>query len=182
MYTAIARQYKQSHSHYIAYTGVCLEWIVKCYILSRRQHTYLRISLTEKCNLRCMYCMPEEGTDLTPKDALLTTSEILRLVTFLTSTQCSYDPCLHTQHSQVFAVEGFLLSFCACIWHPYTTYLHSVIDDHNEQPAAAHCSPTAGLYDPCTCFGRLLWLAHFLKSWHALMLGCPASKLSCKAS
>lgn len=45
----------------------------------RRQHTYLRISLTEKCNLRCMYCMPEEGTDLTPKDELLTTAEILRL-------------------------------------------------------------------------------------------------------
>ncbi|KAL3159838.1 GTP 3',8-cyclase, mitochondrial [Trebouxia sp. C0009 RCD-2024] len=45
----------------------------------RRKHTYLRISLTEKCNLRCMYCMPEEGTDLTPQDALLTTSEILRL-------------------------------------------------------------------------------------------------------
>ncbi|KAL0036403.1 hypothetical protein WJX77_006194 [Trebouxia sp. C0004] len=45
----------------------------------RRQHTYLRISLTEKCNLRCMYCMPEEGTDLTPKDDLLTTAEILRL-------------------------------------------------------------------------------------------------------
>ena len=46
----------------------------------RRQHTYLRISLTEKCNLRCMYCMPEEGTELTPQDALLTTPEILRLV------------------------------------------------------------------------------------------------------
>ena len=29
-----------------------------------------------------MYCMPEEGTDLTPKDALLTTAEILRLVSF----------------------------------------------------------------------------------------------------
>ena len=109
MYTAIALQYKQVHSqyHYIAYIGIRLVWIVKCYMLSRRQHTYLRISLTEKCNLRCMYCMPEEGTDLTPKDALLTTSEILRLVTFLTSTQCSYDPCLRTRHSPVVAFEGF---------------------------------------------------------------------------
>lgn len=26
-----------------------------------RRHTYLRISLTERCNLRCQYCMPEEG-------------------------------------------------------------------------------------------------------------------------
>ncbi|KAI8068369.1 hypothetical protein BC940DRAFT_273342 [Gongronella butleri] len=44
-----------------------------------RQHTYLRISLTERCNLRCTYCMPEEGVPLTARDKLLTTSEILHL-------------------------------------------------------------------------------------------------------
>nr|XP_048301427.1 molybdenum cofactor biosynthesis protein 1 isoform X1 [Myodes glareolus] len=44
-----------------------------------RQHSYLRISLTEKCNLRCRYCMPEEGVSLTPKADLLTTEEILTL-------------------------------------------------------------------------------------------------------
>lgn len=44
-----------------------------------RQHSYLRISLTEKCNLRCQYCMPEEGVPLTPKGDLLTTDEILTL-------------------------------------------------------------------------------------------------------
>ncbi|KAF9112080.1 Molybdenum cofactor synthesis protein 1 [Mortierella sp. AM989] len=44
-----------------------------------RQHTYLRISLTEKCNLRCTYCMPAEGVDLSPKDEILTTPEIIRL-------------------------------------------------------------------------------------------------------
>ncbi|KAF6364895.1 molybdenum cofactor synthesis 1 [Rhinolophus ferrumequinum] len=44
-----------------------------------RQHSYLRISLTEKCNLRCQYCMPEEGVPLTPKVDLLTTEEILML-------------------------------------------------------------------------------------------------------
>ena len=27
-----------------------------------RNHTYLRISLTERCNLRCTYCMPEDGS------------------------------------------------------------------------------------------------------------------------
>lgn len=48
----------------------------------RRKHTYLRISLTERCNLRCLYCMPEEGVDLTPHDNLLTTEEIMRLVCF----------------------------------------------------------------------------------------------------
>ncbi|XP_063774901.1 molybdenum cofactor biosynthesis protein 1 isoform X2 [Pseudophryne corroboree] len=44
-----------------------------------RQHNYLRISLTEKCNLRCQYCMPEEGVKLTPRSELLTTQEILNL-------------------------------------------------------------------------------------------------------
>ncbi|XP_064412662.1 molybdenum cofactor biosynthesis protein 1 isoform X2 [Latimeria chalumnae] len=45
-----------------------------------RQHNYLRISVTEKCNLRCQYCMPEEGVKLTPKPQLLTTEEIITLV------------------------------------------------------------------------------------------------------
>ncbi|KAI9016965.1 hypothetical protein BC832DRAFT_588254 [Gaertneriomyces semiglobifer] len=46
-----------------------------------RKHTYLRISLTEKCNLRCTYCMPEEGVALQPKDRMLTSAEIVRLAT-----------------------------------------------------------------------------------------------------
>ncbi|EDW41041.1 molybdenum cofactor biosynthesis protein 1 isoform X2 [Drosophila sechellia] len=44
-----------------------------------RHHTYLRISLTERCNLRCDYCMPADGVPLQPKNKLLTTEEILRL-------------------------------------------------------------------------------------------------------
>lgn len=44
-----------------------------------RVHNYLRISLTERCNLRCTYCMPEEGVTLTKSQQLLTTEEILRL-------------------------------------------------------------------------------------------------------
>jgi len=44
-----------------------------------RQHTYLRISLVEHCNLRCDYCMPEEGLDWTPKPEILTDEEIVRL-------------------------------------------------------------------------------------------------------
>ena len=44
-----------------------------------RAHSYLRISLTERCNLRCQYCMPEEGVELTPNSNLLTSAEILRL-------------------------------------------------------------------------------------------------------
>ncbi|KAN0066383.1 hypothetical protein ACQY0O_000477 [Thecaphora frezii] len=44
-----------------------------------RQHTYLRISLTERCNLRCLYCMPEDGVPLTPNDRLLTAPEVQRI-------------------------------------------------------------------------------------------------------
>ena len=33
-----------------------------------RHHTYLRISLTERCNLRCTYCMPSEGIELQPNN------------------------------------------------------------------------------------------------------------------
>ncbi|GAA6013035.1 hypothetical protein JCM11491_000947 [Sporobolomyces phaffii] len=44
-----------------------------------RQHDYLRISLTEKCNLRCTYCMPSTGVPLLPRDDLLTTDEVERV-------------------------------------------------------------------------------------------------------
>ncbi|KJD36573.1 molybdenum cofactor biosynthesis protein MoeA [Tamlana sedimentorum] len=41
-----------------------------------RQHSYLRISLTERCNLRCTYCMPEAGVPLSPKSHLMSYEEI----------------------------------------------------------------------------------------------------------
>ncbi|TIA30234.1 molybdenum cofactor biosynthesis prote [Aureobasidium pullulans] len=44
-----------------------------------RQHDYLRISLTERCNLRCLYCMPEDGIQLSPDKDLLTSAEIYHL-------------------------------------------------------------------------------------------------------
>lgn len=45
-----------------------------------RVHRDLRVSLTDKCNLRCTYCMPAEGLAWLPKDELLTTPELLTLV------------------------------------------------------------------------------------------------------
>ncbi|MFK4085721.1 GTP 3',8-cyclase MoaA [Kribbella sp. NPDC020789] len=42
--------------------------------------TDLRVSLTDRCNLRCTYCMPEEGLDWLAKPELLTDDEIVRLV------------------------------------------------------------------------------------------------------
>ena len=50
-----------------------------------RRHTYLRISLTERCNLRCQYCMPAEGVALSPRDHLLTFEEIERLARLFVS-------------------------------------------------------------------------------------------------
>ncbi|MBL4664180.1 MAG: GTP 3',8-cyclase MoaA [Flavobacteriaceae bacterium] len=41
-----------------------------------RDHAYLRISLIERCNLRCTYCMPEEGVKLSPRSHLMTYEEI----------------------------------------------------------------------------------------------------------
>jgi GTP 3',8-cyclase len=40
----------------------------------------LRVSLTDRCNLRCTYCMPAEGLDWLPKPTLLTDAEVSRLV------------------------------------------------------------------------------------------------------
>lgn len=47
--------------------------------LHGRDHAYLRISLIERCNLRCTYCMPEEGVQLSPKSHLMTYEEIYEI-------------------------------------------------------------------------------------------------------
>ncbi|MEK9501101.1 GTP 3',8-cyclase MoaA [Gaopeijia maritima] len=45
-----------------------------------RRIEYLRISVTDKCNLRCVYCMPLEGLDWLKRDALLSYEEIAEVV------------------------------------------------------------------------------------------------------
>ena len=45
-----------------------------------RVATDLRVSLTDRCNLRCCYCMPPEGLDWLPKPEVLTDDEVVRLV------------------------------------------------------------------------------------------------------
>src|SRR4051812_12038562 len=42
--------------------------------------TDLRVSLTDRCNLRCTYCMPAEGLDWLPGEQLLTDDELNRLI------------------------------------------------------------------------------------------------------
>ncbi|MBX3152260.1 GTP 3',8-cyclase MoaA [Candidatus Obscuribacterales bacterium] len=44
-----------------------------------RKHTYLRISVTDKCNLRCFYCMPLEGIVWKRREELLDFEEIVRV-------------------------------------------------------------------------------------------------------
>jgi GTP 3',8-cyclase len=48
-----------------------------------RVHDYLRISVTDKCNLRCVYCMPEEGMEFEPEENQLTFEEISEVVRVL---------------------------------------------------------------------------------------------------
>ncbi len=45
-----------------------------------RVATDLRVSLTDRCNLRCSYCMPAEGLDWLPGDEVLTDDEVVRLI------------------------------------------------------------------------------------------------------
>ncbi|CAM2793001.1 GTP 3',8-cyclase MoaA [Saccharomonospora xinjiangensis] len=45
-----------------------------------RVATDLRVSVTDRCNLRCTYCMPAEGLDWMPKEDVLTDDELVRLV------------------------------------------------------------------------------------------------------
>jgi molybdenum cofactor biosynthesis protein A len=44
-----------------------------------RVHNYLRISLTERCNLRCFYCMPPEGVQLSPKEHIMQANEVIAI-------------------------------------------------------------------------------------------------------
>lgn len=48
-----------------------------------RPITYLRLSVTDRCNLRCVYCMPAHGIDVIPKDEILSFEEMERLLRLL---------------------------------------------------------------------------------------------------
>lgn len=51
-----------------------------CIDAYNRSISYLRISVTDRCNLRCIYCMPEEGIPLKPHSELLNFEEITKIV------------------------------------------------------------------------------------------------------
>ncbi|MEQ1504622.1 MAG: GTP 3',8-cyclase MoaA [Myxococcota bacterium] len=48
-----------------------------------RVHTYVRVSVTDRCNYRCTYCMPAEGLAFLPREEVLTFEEITRIVRVL---------------------------------------------------------------------------------------------------
>jgi cyclic pyranopterin phosphate synthase len=48
-----------------------------------RRINYLRLAVTDRCNLRCFYCMPEEGIDYVPREELMTYEEMLRIARLL---------------------------------------------------------------------------------------------------
>jgi cyclic pyranopterin phosphate synthase len=52
----------------------------------RRRINYLRLSVTDRCNLRCIYCMPEAGISYMPHGEILSYEEMLRIVDL--SVQC----------------------------------------------------------------------------------------------
>ena len=49
-----------------------------------RQISYVRLAVTDRCNLRCQYCMPAQGIDIVPRKELLTYKEMYRITRVLT--------------------------------------------------------------------------------------------------
>jgi len=49
-----------------------------------RQINYVRLAVTDRCNLRCQYCMPAHGIDISPRSDLLTFKEMYRIIRVLT--------------------------------------------------------------------------------------------------
>ena len=50
-----------------------------------RVHDYLRVSLTERCNLSCSYCMPAEGIQLRPRSEFMTAGEVVKMAKIFVS-------------------------------------------------------------------------------------------------
>src|ERR1044071_7498047 len=48
-----------------------------------RTINYLRLAVTDKCNMRCFYCMPEQGLDWLGRGELMTYEEMLRICSLL---------------------------------------------------------------------------------------------------
>jgi GTP 3',8-cyclase len=63
--------------------SIDLKIIILLYDNHGRQLRYLRLAVTDRCNLRCFYCMPEEGLQFSKRSQVLTYEEMIRLVNIL---------------------------------------------------------------------------------------------------
>ena len=57
-----------------------------------RTHRSLRLSVTDRCNLRCRYCMPAEGMKWLPREELLSDDELIRMVRLFAAHGDQRDP------------------------------------------------------------------------------------------
>lgn len=78
----ILEKAREMYGEEFVHQGPTSEMLTDAY---SRIHTYLRISLGERCNLRCLYCMPPDGVPLQPEEKLLNAKEIDRLVSLFTA-------------------------------------------------------------------------------------------------
>jgi GTP 3',8-cyclase len=60
-------------------SGICFYTMIQLIDSYNRPINYLRMSITDRCNLRCMYCMPKEGISLIGHDDIMRYEELLRI-------------------------------------------------------------------------------------------------------
>src|SRR6266478_6859224 len=72
-------RYRVNHCGFLIHTGVAVTWDR---MQDRYGHriSYLRVSITDRCNERCTYCMPQELQEWLPREEILTFEETLRLI------------------------------------------------------------------------------------------------------
>src|SRR5467141_477037 len=72
-------RYRVNHCGFLIHTGVAVTWDR---MQDRYGHriSYLRVSITDRCNERCTYCMPQELQEWLPREGILTFEETLRLI------------------------------------------------------------------------------------------------------
>jgi len=100
-----------------------------------RQITYLRLAVTDRCNLRCTYCMPAEGIDIVNRKELLTYKEMYRIVRVLTELGITK---LRLTGGEPFVRKDFIrfldmLSFNDLLEEIHITTNGTLISEHVEQ-------------------------------------------------
>jgi hypothetical protein len=117
--------------------GVCSRFPQNLPTPSAAFHTNLRISVTDRCNIRCFYCMPEENVQFKPRHELLTFEEIERFVRVVA--RLGVRKLRFTGGEPLVRPE--LPALVAQIGRHAGHRRHG--DDHQRDPAGPACSPGA---------------------------------------